>query len=565
MHNPSFDFDVACLGAGSANLSVAAALEELAPGVAGRTVMLEASSDITWQRGLLIPGALSQVSFLKDLATRRDPQSRFTFLKYLHETGQLDRFLNMGTLTPFREEVSHYHRWVAEQFERVEIRTSCPVQAVQPIRHGGAIEGWSVQTMDGIVTARHIVCGMGRDARIPEVLRDVAPDRVIHSNHFNEVANASRDWPVETIAIVGSAQSAAEMTLVSGELFPAARRVMIMRSIGMITYEVSKFTNELFFPGYVDRFHAFDPADRRSVLDQMRRSNYSGVAPHTLDALYNQKYLSEFRNENRISFRTLTQIDTAERLADGRVRLGLSSSYEGANTLDADLVLLGTGFEPDMPAFVRRLAEAAGLPAVPVGRNYRLDTGEVDDRGMCFVLGVNEETHGIADSLLSIQASRAEEVVGQIASAASRNVARTADAASRTGPVPPLSSEPFIRSFDEKAFVHENGLDAKRLLPFPIVTPFEASWCVIRPGTYSTEHAHHEAEIFIAIEGEATLEAHGRQEAFCRGDVAFFRPGVAHRVVNGGEQDFVMYSIWWDEEMSHQWLDQSRKEQRRVA
>ena len=570
MHDAVFDYDVACLGAGSANLAVAAALEELAPDVARRTIMFEASADITWQRGLLVPGALSQVSYLKDLATRRDPQSRFTFLKYLHETEQLDNFLNMGTSTPFREEVSRYHRWVAEQFEGVKIRTSTPVLGVYPIRRGRVIEGWSIRTADGTASARHIVCGMGRDPRTPEVLKDIASDRVVHSTRFSETMTALKGRPVEAIAIVGSAQSAAEMALVSGSLFPTAKRVMIMRSIGMTAYEVSKFTNELFYPGYVDTFHAFDDADKRSILEQMHRSNYSGVAPHTLDALYSQKYLSDLHGENKITFRTLTRIEAAECLPNGRVRLGLHSTYEGMGVLDVDLVLLGTGFEPDMPAFVRTLAETAGLPDIAIGRSYRLETGEPDDRGMCFVLGVNERTHGIADSLLSVQASRAEEVVGLIISATARDVAlasaKTVDKVAETAPqaASRLSPEPFIKCFDESGLIHENGLDAQRLLPFPIVTPFEASWCVIRPGTHSTEHAHHEAEIFVAVEGEAKLEAHGRQEIFRKGDTAFFRPGVAHRVVNDGKRDFVMYSIWWDE-VNHRQLHQSWEEPREVA
>lgn len=559
----TFDHEVACIGAGSANLAVAAALEDLAPAVARRTVMFEAAAEIAWQPGLLVPGSLSQVSFLKDLATLRDPASRFTFLAYLKATGQLDDFLNMGTALPFREEVSRYHRWASEQLEAVDLRLATPVRAVTPIHEGAGIVGWRIETDRGIDTARHVVCGVGRDARVPSVLRDVAPERVIHSTRFTDRIEAWTGREVSRIAIVGGAQSAAELALVSGELFPRAERTMIMRSIGLTAYEISKFTNELFYPGFIDTFHAMDEEQRASVLAQMHRANYAGVAPHTLEALYAQRYLGRLEGRERIAFRTMTEIEDAARLEDGRVRLSLRSRVEGATTLDADLVLLGTGFEPRMPAFVRALAEAAGVAEIEVGRDYRLRTGEADE-GLCFVLGVNERSHGIADSLLSVQAPRAREVADVLAAASRRDAVRAAAAATRPALVP-ASPEGFIKRLDESRLVHENGLDAQRLLPCPLVTPFEASWCVIRPGSASTPHGHHEAEIFVAVEGEATLEAYGRTEVFRKGDTAFFRPGVPHRVVNDGASDFVMYSIWWDDAMSLRQLEQFREPPRRIA
>ncbi|MFJ1755060.1 cupin domain-containing protein [Kitasatospora sp. NPDC088134] len=108
-----------------------------------------------------------------------------------------------------------------------------------------------------------------------------------------------------------------------------------------------------------------------------------------------------------------------------------------------------------------------------------------------------------------------------------------------------------IHPLDRDRLKHENGLDAQRLLPWAALNaPFEGSWCVIRPGTASTAHAHHEYEIFIAVGGEAFLESEGGREPFRVGDVVHFRPGQEHRVVNESDQDFEMYSIWWDEDMS---------------
>lgn len=113
-----------------------------------------------------------------------------------------------------------------------------------------------------------------------------------------------------------------------------------------------------------------------------------------------------------------------------------------------------------------------------------------------------------------------------------------------------------IHSLDRAGLVHENGLDAQRLLPWPALNaPFEGSWCVIRPGTASTAHAHHEYEIFIAMNGSAVLESQGQRTPFAAGDVVHFPPHVEHRVINEGDTDFEMYSVWWDPDMARRFTE----------
>jgi quercetin dioxygenase-like cupin family protein len=92
---------------------------------------------------------------------------------------------------------------------------------------------------------------------------------------------------------------------------------------------------------------------------------------------------------------------------------------------------------------------------------------------------------------------------------------------------------------------------SQRLMPWPALNaPFEGAWCVVKPGTSTTRHAHHEYEIFVAISGEATLESAGERRRFVAGDIVHFPPHVDHQVVNDGEADFEMYTVWWDLEMT---------------
>src|SRR5947209_17399624 len=116
------DVELLAIGAGPSNLALAVALEEIGPpDLAENSIIVERNPTIEWQSGLLLPWAKSQVSFLKDLVTLRNPRSRFTFLNFLKSTGRLDSFINMGNLTPYRLEISAYLNWVAGSLTKVGI------------------------------------------------------------------------------------------------------------------------------------------------------------------------------------------------------------------------------------------------------------------------------------------------------------------------------------------------------------------------------------------------------------------------------------------------------------
>ena len=117
------EVELLAVGAGPANLALAVALEELGvDGLAENSLFIERGQTVEWQRGLLLPWTKSQVAFAKDLVTLRNPRSRFTFLNYLRSVGRLDDFINMGSFTPYRVEVSGYLRWVSESLRKVRLQ-----------------------------------------------------------------------------------------------------------------------------------------------------------------------------------------------------------------------------------------------------------------------------------------------------------------------------------------------------------------------------------------------------------------------------------------------------------
>ncbi|MFD0361167.1 lysine N(6)-hydroxylase/L-ornithine N(5)-oxygenase family protein [Nocardia sp. GCM10030253] len=426
------EVDVLAIGAGPANLALAVALEESgARRLAENTVLLEQHPDVKWQRNLLLPWARSQVSFLKDLVTLRNPRSRFSFLNFLYEGGRLNEFVNLSTFNPYRWELSEYQQWVAHSLEQVRVRHDARCERVEPRRTtDGRLVGWTVTLSNGdTVDCRDLVIGTGRDPHVPAVFRDLPADRVIHSTQYcTRIAQQPTDRPIRPV-VVGGAQSAAEMFMAVHSDLPQSTPTMVMRSIGLQNYQTSKFVNELFFPSFVDEFYNSDVEVRGRILDEVHLTNYAGLAPPFLDELYSMLYQQRMLGKERSTIRSMTEV-AAARMDGDEVVLELRDLKSGkVEPLRCDVVLLGTGYEQQMPALVQDLADRLGIADIEVSRRYRLDLGE-SAWGAVYLQGVNEATHGISDTLISVLAHRSQDIVDDILDR--RHVAAGAFPESRT-------------------------------------------------------------------------------------------------------------------------------------
>jgi L-ornithine N5-monooxygenase len=392
------------------------AVEELAPDdLAHNTLLIERADTVAWQPGMLLPEAQSQVSFLKDLVTLRNPRSRFSFVNYLHSVGRLSQFVNMGSFWPYRIEMSDYFQWVANSLARVRLECSRQCTGVRAERAAdGTLTGWVVTLADGsTIGSRYLVLGAGRDPMIAPMFAALPARRVIHSTEYiPRIAEMPKDVPYRVV-VIGGGQSAAEMFDAVDRDLPGCTRTMVMRSIGMKTYENSKFTNELYFPTFVDEFFQARPEAREQILQEMHLTNYSGLAAPMLDSIYRQLYLDRLTGKGKLRIITLTDVTGAREDSD-EVVLELTDRKTGAvEELRCDLVLLGTGFQRRMPWMVRAVASSLGLDRVEVTRDYRLVV-DGPAEAACYLQGVNEATHGIADSLLSVLAPRASDIVHDI-------------------------------------------------------------------------------------------------------------------------------------------------------
>jgi L-ornithine N5-oxygenase len=409
------EVELLAIGAGPSNLGLAVALEELAPELAENSLLIERADAVVWQQGLLLPWVTSQISFLKDLVTLRNPCSEFSFINFLASSGRLDDFINLGNQWPYRTEISQYLAWVAGSLSKVRVELGRQAVGIEARRDpDGTLIGWTCRLASGsAIDCRYLVIATGRDPHIPPALASISADRVVHSSRYtHRLAGLSRELP-HRVAVLGGGQSAAEMYAALQQDLPNAEIRWVMRSLGPRALQSSQFSNEMYYPSFVDTVYGASPEGREEIRREMHRTNYSGVEPDLLRHLYAERYLNQLAHRDRTSLVTMAELVGAVETEDG-VLLELVDRVTGeVSRLERDLVFLGTGFSRGMPWLVRQLMAELGMANPLVSRHYRLLL-DGPAEAACYLQGMNEDSHGVGDSLFSVIADRTAATVRDI-------------------------------------------------------------------------------------------------------------------------------------------------------
>lgn len=169
---------------------------------------------------MLLPNARMQISFLKDLATLRDPRSKFTFVNYLKSKNRLVAFTNLSTFLPLREEYNDYMTWCASHFEQ-DVQYGQETISILPTENRkGPIQSWKVVSRNvetnqtSIVTARSVVVAIGGKPRIPPALSTGGLDcRIVHSSLYSTAVPRilTDTYKAHNVVVIGGGQSAAEI------------------------------------------------------------------------------------------------------------------------------------------------------------------------------------------------------------------------------------------------------------------------------------------------------------------------------------------------------------------
>lgn len=212
---------------------------------------------------MLLPDARMQISFMKDLATLRNPRSPITFLSYLHSQNRLVNFINRGSTIPSRKEYADYLAWAAEYVQNhgVNVRFGCEVLSLDDAGDGIIIARVrDIQTaQETTYHTRDLVISPGGSPSIPVALQPVftSSKRVIHSSTYTSLipsvlSEISANKSLR-IAVIGSGQSGAEVTLDLRERLSSipggSHQIdLILRKGSLKPSDDSPFANEIFDP-----------------------------------------------------------------------------------------------------------------------------------------------------------------------------------------------------------------------------------------------------------------------------------------------------------------------------
>jgi len=425
-------FDLIGIGFGPANLALAIAMQEQAEATISAplsSLFLEAKTKFAWHPGMLLDNMSIQVSFVKDLATLRNPQSYFTFLNYLKNKGRLDEFINLRNFYPTRLEINDYFSWAAKHFENL-VSYDRKVIELQPLNTNpkekeevNAIKVITQNLRSGQTEsylASNLVIATGGQPKIPP---GVEVNRPQNSNIFHSSEFLLRCQKYENLAfqarfvVVGSGQSAAEIFYYLATHYPNAQVIATLRSLGYKPMNDSSFVNEIFFPKMVDLFYDCEPKNRERLLKEYHDTNYSVVAPDLIDSIYKLMYAQKIRGDNRLqilpSLHLISAVET-----EGVVRANFANTIEETRTsLESDALILATGYDhSNRDTLLSPLSNylvSSTADGYDISRNYCLKTVS-EFTPKIFLQGLCENTHGLSDTLLSLLPIRVSEILEEL-------------------------------------------------------------------------------------------------------------------------------------------------------
>jgi len=400
------ELDVAGIGAGPFNLSVAALLAPLAE---VRSAFYDKRPSFDWHPGMMLEGAKLQTSFLKDLVTAADPTSRYSFLAYLVAQRRFYRFINAEFSHVERREFADYLRWVACQLPNLHLD-----QEVETVDYTDG--GFRLATNRGASRARHLVVATGTTPRIPDWARPHEHARCLHTHRY--LAKVP-DVAGLKVAVVGGGQSGAEVVLdlLSGKRGEPASLSWLSRRQTLEALDETPFSNEFFTPAYVDAFHRLPMARKPAIVERQKLAS-DGISPETLKDLYQQLYSRGFLAGDALRLRILPhrEVQAMDRHGEGW-SLAAHNGFDGrTDRIDADVVILATGYLTRLPTCLEPLRGRLDLDQdgrFLLQRDFSV--GWDGPQGhQIYVQNGGRYSHGIADPQLSLAAWRGATIANAI-------------------------------------------------------------------------------------------------------------------------------------------------------
>jgi L-ornithine N5-monooxygenase len=392
--------DLVSVGFGPSGIAVAAAIDDLAESVQSSPLharFYERQPSSAWHPNFILDGSDINHHFLRDLATPRNPRSRYTFTNYLKTKDRLYDFGLLGR-SPSRQEWSDYIQWVAGQLATY-VTYDEPVEDVTPNLVNGELMGFTVETSSSRSYTTSVVLSVGAQPFIPEPFQKQLGSRIFHTSEYLARV-AALPQTIGKLLVIGAGQSAGEAILDLRRRFPNASIASIQRSSGFKLYDLGQFSNGVYCPAETDYFYALPQGSKAAAFADTVRTNYSGLDSEISAALYRQVYEDRVANSVRIALHTRRRIVVVRR-GDEAISVQTADTYTGAcETIEAEAIILATGFRArTVPDFMQKLRPLirTGEDGEPlVNRDYSVKFAPQSRVGL-YLNGLSEHSHGIGD------------------------------------------------------------------------------------------------------------------------------------------------------------------------
>lgn len=411
-------YDVIGIGFGPSNMAIAIALEEEVakqrPNHSARELInalfLEQADEFFWHPGLLLQNADMQISYLKDLVTPRNPCSHFSFINYVHECGRFDHFLNLQCFNPSRIEFNDYLTWANKQLNSWVARGEKVIEVVPHDNHQQSpLIRVITQKNNGEIIERHtknLITSIGGTPKIPELFAAAQQDkRIFHSHHY--LQKIQENASAKKIAIIGAGQSAAEV-FKDLSTHDDKRIDLIARTYALKPADETPFVNKIFDSDFVEHLYHLSIEQRQAVLKEFHHANYACIDIDLLHFINRTLYEQSVQNTQNLQLLLRHQIMSLESKPE-HITLKLHNLNTGVDVEQAyDAIILATGYERLQHENLLHQLKPY-IEDFSVDLSYRLKTKDTF-KSSIFILGSNEATHGLSDTLLSLTAKRAGSI-----------------------------------------------------------------------------------------------------------------------------------------------------------
>ncbi len=401
-------YKVIGVGLGPFNLSLAALSEEL--GDIDSLFFEKKDIGSYWHNGLLFENATLQTSHIKDLVTLANPQSKYSFVNYLHKNGRLYKFLNADYEFIPRKEFARYMNWVSNSLSNVCY--SCNVITVDFME-----DVFCVNTTSGKYYSEHIVLGTGQYEAGQEFIAEcVKDDRIIMARKY---LHSSPENISGVVALVGGGQTSAEIfidLLSRSDDQEISKIIWLTRRENLLPFDDSPFVNELYTPSYARYFSSLKETTRKSKNNSQKLAS-DGISLETLGEIYKDLYRRIYVEQHHCKYIIAPDRELkALACEDSRWKLKLHHLANGKReNIESDYVVLSLGQKAVLPDIMSNIASNSGINMD--GFDVNDDFSLISDKhngNKIYLQGMTKSKNGIAEPNLGMSPWRNSLILNSI-------------------------------------------------------------------------------------------------------------------------------------------------------